>query len=1056
MSHFYIEPRYNSGERVAGGTLAIYADETMQSLLDLWAYADLQEDGNGGGRLANPLPIDNNGINSSPVFADLTDYPSAYYAVRDARQAIVRQGYVVPMSWQGGAQPPPGGGGGNWNAGDPFWGYQVATVQQLAGMTNLGRPLFVSGIGAGDKSGGLVVWETPGSGADNALSFQSGGAGTVWRAREEFINYSYLAQTQPNSFGYIDGLNAANGWNYGIRLDAVPMIGQINQGRYSYKSRLLIDSAVTYASWIGNATEIYMKSENLITAGSGSITPGSGVSQTSPFIVHLAGGDFFSSQVIDGNGNNWIKGDIGSLTINSGVALNLTDLNVGIVKGSVGSGGNWNQFSIANSTPANSKIKYLYCIAYSGTSVNASDIAKFNVDYIDSYNTTSIISLDNDIRFEVKGNHNVTIQGINNQGRRAYYIKPSNKRWVPDMNVIALNADFYNGLAGVASNVGIVTDSSGNVTNNLLRLGYDSFGNSTEGTVVLDSANIGKLYIDTKRVNVVDNVSKNPNRYVWAGSTGKVVDANIRLDARLATNSNTASFAIGELANAGVYAGSWTAYNGKLTCIINHAECANCSFNVQPITDLIFKDSKVSKSSFSADTSGYNQAYAQWEHGVGLGNNSAIEGSTFSKIYAFLHGDQAKSMFYSNINFNNNRAINAETYLSLMGATTSRPNELVYSDLQSLTDSIQCENVCIKGNKIYYDSNDNAYGFIVLATSGKSGGSSFPFIKGHIEITGEYDYSLANALLATGSILERGINFNYDKPWNDGGEYIANLCLYGYGETLKYGNRNDGVFVMMDYGTEQTVGGGTIENPGTELTMSLVQQWMGDNGGLPPGMTPGAGSTANPIVWANTALPGTLQSYLNGLGSVVAVPGTSPPYYTVTQNDTAMANVNALTFPYTYSGGTNALPAAGSNFGGTAWGTQLLTDFAAATGQALPELPTGNAIPSGSVSNYPCYFAWTSDGYLIKLQQAIHSRLGVGGGTGTWVNFWGVQIWSPALPGTSITVPGETATVWKNNNPIPKMNMSVNAWDGDGNGYTKVINCLLCCNCNVNLYRIRE
>jgi len=218
MAHFYIEPKYNSGERVAGGTLAIYADETMQQLLDLWAYADLQEDEQGGGRLANPVPIDNNGINSSPIFVDLTNYPSAYYVVRDARQAIIRQGYVVPMSWQGGSQPP-GGDGQNWNSGDPFWGYEVVTVNKLSTLSGLGRPLFVQGVGAADKSGGLVVWETSGFGVDNVITFASGGTGTIWKARSGYINYSYLESVLGSSVNPFIWLDANYKEQYNIRLD---------------------------------------------------------------------------------------------------------------------------------------------------------------------------------------------------------------------------------------------------------------------------------------------------------------------------------------------------------------------------------------------------------------------------------------------------------------------------------------------------------------------------------------------------------------------------------------------------------------------------------------------------------------------------------------------------------------------------------------------------------------------------------------------------------------------------------------------------------------------
>jgi len=223
MSIFF-SPRYNVGERLAGGSIAIFTDRSMKSLVPLWQYSDLKTNPvDGSGAISNPQPVDNNGINASPIFYDNTLYPKAWYVLRDANNAQIRAGYVMPTSWMdGGSGPAPEGAG--FGSGDDLWGYEVIpdlnTLTQIPlgdSWPYMGRPVFLGGFGDADGSGGLIVYATQGI-ADNVLSYPSSKAGVVWKARERLINASFFANrsiTDPYLFLYINSLQGT----YEVNLD---------------------------------------------------------------------------------------------------------------------------------------------------------------------------------------------------------------------------------------------------------------------------------------------------------------------------------------------------------------------------------------------------------------------------------------------------------------------------------------------------------------------------------------------------------------------------------------------------------------------------------------------------------------------------------------------------------------------------------------------------------------------------------------------------------------------------------------------------------------------
>jgi len=84
----FTEPKENLGERAAGGTIAIYANSSKQTLIQLYG------DSGHHGEISNPVPIDNNGIVGHPIFAHFG--ANSWYVIKDARGALVREGNTFP------------------------------------------------------------------------------------------------------------------------------------------------------------------------------------------------------------------------------------------------------------------------------------------------------------------------------------------------------------------------------------------------------------------------------------------------------------------------------------------------------------------------------------------------------------------------------------------------------------------------------------------------------------------------------------------------------------------------------------------------------------------------------------------------------------------------------------------------------------------------------------------------------------------------------------------------------------------------------------------------
>jgi len=1034
MAHFYIEPRYNSGERVAGGKLAIYTNESLQNFCDLYRVNDFNNPVEGTTTadflIENPVTIDNNGINTSPIFLDIDLYPEAYYVIYDVKGAVIRQGYLVPMSWQGGAQPPQGGDGGWGNAlvGDPFWGYEVITGLNSGSnplsekATTIGRPLFLLTNVSADKSGGLVIYAVNGSGGDNTLTF-AGNNGKIWCAREEFINYSYLAQTQSNPFQYIDSINDEYGYDYGIRLDSIPTTIQ----GYTYKGKLLIDSPLSGVNTTSQPSFINMiDSDNLqITGNAGINLTGSGYV---PFFINVQSGQFDTQAITDQNGNNFIRGIVDCLR-SSNSTLNLTDLTV---KKFV----NGNQPMNVNESSTNSEIYDLNSDAITWTGTLASSmLVPFNLRTLTATSNLSIV-VDSDIKFEAKGipGTNISLTGnLDSNGKPVgYYVKPS-ENWVADYKFYAKNAEFYNHCQ-IDSSVELKPLSAGAVPqlsdNRLIKIARGSYG-----TLKLNANTTGKLYIDSMDVDVIGNI----DGFGYTPSTHMCYVKNAKslfgLIARFDHNVIAGSTDKGN----GYKESHSFKYNGMSTyCAHQIAKARNCTFNfgtdwgnwssefnwyglrrgdfknvtfnfdttptggtTKNFVGIVSEGSKFNNCSFNSTADNWlvsgtvgnistnRSSNNPWMPNLLLGNNTVVEGCSFQSVGTVLFGDGQDA---SNIDFNNNKATNAACLLCLWG--NSYGWDVTH----------KCENVNFKGN--YADENNNAF----MIESNSITLQDFPLVQGHIEVTGYYDYLLSGGTgLATDVFPVKGKNITTSAQWNSNGEYISDLCLYVYGETLKYGNINDGVFVMIDPRTSTTTGG----TPGQQMTQNQINDFMQNAG------------------W----------NYAGDFGSQSFSPtwnASNQSGYTGEPSQQDLANRTFANIAKYHTAGNTASGQSVYN------AVQTLIGVAPDTNNAYyfwSDYVSGGNVNS-KVKNLIVMFYYNSQWYYAVWRVQIDGNTDQGMNASSAFNIGGT--------------PGTTTYSWRNNGGIPRLRMTMDAWDSDGYGYTKTICCLLCCNCNIKLYRIRE
>lgn len=793
MSIFF-SPRINAGDRVAGGTMTVYKDKSRLELAELWAYGDLKPDENGRGLLGNPVSIDNNGILGTPVFFDDERYQSAYYTVKDINGSLIREGYCFPMSWQGGTEPAPDDN--PWlpmPGGDAFFGLQV--IQSIADLKRLepfpsllnARPLFVRTNTAADKSGGLVVRQTDETAANEVLSFM-GMNNTVWRAREEFINFSYLYKNGwQNPFQYIDIANDSNGWNYGIRLDMIP--SGYNSYNYTFKGKLLIDSKiqVTKSDYSSMVTKM-ADAQNLAITGSGGMIS-SGTGSHIP-IIEVSGGDWDTEQITDQNGNCFLSGFAN--TLRSSTATIKTTLKIGrLVLGKV---------------PLNLEESVIWDIdALEADAIVRNNLTSFTFLWrrirkiiLRQLNSNFELTVDSDINFDIDNSKFqpslaawITLKGNGN----AHYIKPATKGWQPDATVKAKNAEFYNGLAGIEGS------------------GLLEVWNWCSGRIVIDDVTDGKLLINS---NTVDIESNSGFRTVYAGAIGDANHVNIVVDRSKLENDNTyapngaarrtATFAAEDIANCELHfmtsvapwSEGWDLFLTKIRSI------RGCTL-YNHFHTVVLAGTKIDKCDFQVGATPNNStANAEWNCIWSMGNGTAIENSVFYGGMAGLWG-AGDGVNFSNIHFDNNKAM-GRVILDLFAGygTATLNNRMDYGSSNNLPNtSFIVENVTFKGN---IHNGDQTHAFIPVTCTNYFPN---PYIKGHVEVTGYYDYSISKAVLATEKFPPEGKNFETDGSGNpvfwviDNSDpnnigKVAAWCLYPLGDPLKYTEKEGGLSIATN------------------------------------------------------------------------------------------------------------------------------------------------------------------------------------------------------------------------------------------------------------------
>jgi len=474
MAEFYIEPKYNSGEKVAGGTLTIYTDNTYQELVQLYSVADQKPQF----AIPNPVAIDNNGINSSPIFfTDYTEKSTAYYVLRDAKNAIIRHGFVTPYSWNiaSGEVPNPPNPWDSTLKGDPFWGYEIVDLN--FSKTDIGRPLYLRTSSAGDRSGGLIVYETDGTGnGDNILTFSSAGANKIWKAREEYINFSYLASIVPNPFSFIE---ANYKGQYNINLDSLPT-SNANIGNSYFSGKVKIEKTLS-----GNSTAapsyIFLKSENLEIVTANAMVLNGDTALSAPIVFAVNGGSWNHNSICDQNGNCFLRGRVDNINL-SGTSIALDDLTVDLLNGSL-INPQLNRIFAKN----NARVIEIENTAIEN--IAASKLNELGVDKIRTSVPDKAITVDADINFYAEGAYSVNLTGNINY---VFHIKPC-RLFRYDNTFYAKNAEFYS----VATPGDNVSDYS------------HVIGDICSGTAEINQTNSNKLIFDSNNVDLVGEVGYN-------------------------------------------------------------------------------------------------------------------------------------------------------------------------------------------------------------------------------------------------------------------------------------------------------------------------------------------------------------------------------------------------------------------------------------------------------------------------------------------------------------------------------------------------------------------
>ncbi len=825
----FISPRINVGEKAAGGTVEFFTGKDTQVRLELWAYADLKPDSQGGGRIANPVPVDSWGINSSPIFFEEND--NAYYVVYDAKGSIIRQGYVKPYSWHdGGSAPDPVGPWDEAADGDWFWGYEVVeNASELANHDIVGRPLFLAtgaipgdmpvanGGQAGDRSGGLIVWAVASQGAgDNIITFNSSQSGTVWKARERELFYSYLASVITNGQNPFAFLEANYPGQYDINLDILPNINS----QPEFSGKVVIDRPISGSlSGIG-VIQLSDPSKLDIRVPQAFSVTGGGQGR---LYFNVKGGDWNGNYTTYSDGMCALHGKIGSYLVydpQQAISFRYAEIDY-----------------LTNANPA--KITF--------TNSSVSKIAVSNHIPVMAYNLASIpglktVVLKNDLNVDlansdgfdfdveaISGNLLLTDSEYDGANPCGYYIKPSKS--------IVFNSNFY------ASNAGFYS-----VAQPLIGLTGHTIGSNCSGTFTLSGGLDDLLILDSKNVDVV---SAEQNTAIWVKAAGRIMNATVKLDLSAGAD---AYFDVEGMNRCVVQAGYWTwptpqIGDGMLRAFLRGCALKECDVQIGA-QRLVLLGSKMLRSTVQGMerfAGGNGNSNFFWSSVLEFGCGSEVSGCEFADCVASLYAESGNVL--RSIKFNGNKAASQNTFLNLLNQGMSGG-----AGGQSYTYPMTAEDVEIVGN--HADSNNNA--FKVLCSAYQS--ETVPFMKGHIEIDGYYDYLYngLNPIAGRTFPMEAGANLNTLENLvikSSDGTAIEQICVSVYGDPLKYGEK-DGRFVTA---------GSYIKNMLTQTPQNRLQ-YNNITISLFQNVIPANSFTTNPNAVQFTAL----QSLWSTAGTVAA------------------------------------------------------------------------------------------------------------------------------------------------------------------------------------------
>jgi len=803
----FLSPKINMGERAAGGTVAFYTDSKMNALMELWSYADLAEDSQGGGRIANPVPVDGWGINSSPIFYAANK--NAWYVVSDARGAVIRQGYVHPYSWQDGGSAPDGES--DWGGipdGDWFWGLEVVgSAADLESHDIARRPLFLatgavppdrnaSGQLAGDRSGGLVVWAVPGTQGDGVITFNSSVAGTVWKAREKVLFYSYLQNAAGvNPFWFLETNYPGE---YDVNLDAAPNMGS---NAIDFSGRVIVDRPINSA-YAANTGTLRLSGPSMLE-----IRIKNAFSGSDSFWIDANGGDWSTGHTLRNGATCVLTGRIGTYRIGSPAAqTSFRNARIDFLENA-----NPANIAFADSAGIPSSVRKIGIAA--GVSVLAADLERMAGLEAVSVSTPggTIVDLAGSGGFAwdveaAQGSANLTCSTIMASPLTNYFYAKPSKNIVYDNTFYATNAEFYSEAVP-----GSTIDNNSN---------QHHIGTNCSGLLLLNAVNNGKLFLDD--CPNVDVDSKSNAHSVYATKNARSMKnciANLSytdtstglyyFECPLGFEKCTINFDFwnDEYGETGV------ATNSKML-VINKTKMNHCNINLN-YQKVGLLGSELVNSHVSCTGFGWSlqnrlaDIYGYWDGWLVLMNNSKVEGTSFSSdaAGAAFSGDidyQSIGMLIGNlrnIKFNNNTPGNLTKIL--MPRCNDGTNEIVERNFRNYW---VFENVQMKANY----SNHSGSLFMPVCSyfqgdgtdDGTGTSQTDKWMKGHIEITGRYDLSVCNSQMPTGefpdplSINGNNTIFSTDDPSGTSG-FISALCVHVFGDPLKYAS-TDGTFVLAN------------------------------------------------------------------------------------------------------------------------------------------------------------------------------------------------------------------------------------------------------------------